>query len=455
MDSVGDSRPRGLSAGGKHVKSIHCLRALGLALLVVGWSQSEVLAIGIEDVVDGGNGYAWDRVELAGTQCSNGSQYKFFVYDSPSSDNLLIMFEGGGACWDYETCSGQAGALGAANPNGIPDDYINDFKAQFVSPLVNGADPGIPLRPKNPIATAGWDVVYMPYCTGDTHVGNNVVTYNDPTGQNPPIVFRHMGYHNTLEAFDYLANRFGNINKLLVTGFSAGGVATGAAYYEARRTLLPNKGYMLNDSGPIFMAPNATYNSFPLHDLISGQWDLQSLYDELPSTFDPNDFGSMTDMVALEFPNDQLAYTGYSSDFNFSRFSYERFYPGINASGILAKWRADQAVLVDSMNDHANFSYHIPWHRPINDSHCSSIISFIGSHACKNIRKKKWYEFWEWPWTQTWKCTSGFTPFENFLQTWLSNDGQSRIVEKQNNYNNEDPGMSIVAPLINDALAGS
>ena len=432
--------------------SVSFWHALGLGLLVVVGSQSDVSAIGIEDVVDGGNGYPWERIELPGTQCSNGSQYKFYVHGAPGSDDLLILFEGGGACWDYETCSGQAGVLGAANPNGIPDDYINDFKAQYVSPLVNGADPGIPLRPKNPIATAGWDVVYMPYCTGDTHVGNNVVTYTDPTGQNPPIVYRHMGYHNTLEALDYLAGRFPNIDKLLVTGFSAGGVATGAGYYEARRTLQPNKGYMLNDSGPIFSAPGPGSNSFPLHDLIEGQWALASLYSQLPATFDPNDFGSMTDMVALEFPNDQLAYTGYSSDYNFSRFSYERFYPGIDQAGILQKWREDQAELVDTMNDHANFSYHIPWHRPINDSHCSSIITFIGSHACKNIRKKRWYEFWEWPWSQTWKCTSGWTPFENFLDLWLTQDGTSRIVERQNNYNNEDPGMQIVAPLINDAL---
>ena len=31
-------------------------------------------AIGIEDVVDGGNTYPWVRVELPGTVCSNGSQ---------------------------------------------------------------------------------------------------------------------------------------------------------------------------------------------------------------------------------------------------------------------------------------------------------------------------------------------------------------------------------------------
>jgi len=430
-------------------------RPLSLALLLLAVTLPlGAWAIGIEDIVDGGNDYAWERIEIPGTICSNGSQYKFFVYDSPSSNNLLVHFEGGGACWDYETCSGQAGILGAANPNGISDDYIYDFKAEYVSPLVNGADPGIPLRPKNPIATQGYDVVYMPYCTGDVHVGNNVVTYTDPSGQNPPIVFRHAGFHNTREALSYLAGRFPNVNKLLVTGFSAGGVATAAGYYEARRTIQPVKSYMLNDSGPVFPAPDASYNSRPLHDLITVQWALQTLYDELPASFDPNDFGSATDMVATEFPGDRLAYTGYSSDYNFSRFSYERFYPGITQSGILQKWREDQANLVDEMADHPNFSYHVPWHRPINDSHCSSIITFIGSHACKSIRKKKWYEFWQWPWTQSWKCTSGWTPIENFLELWLNQDQQSRIVETENYYNNEDPGMQIVAPLINDALSG-
>ena len=134
-----------------------------------------------------------------GTVCSNGSQYRFWYYDSPTSNNLLISFEGGGACWDYPTCSGQTGILGAANPNGIPTDYITQFKAKYVSPIVNGADPGIPLfRSKTNIATNGWDMVYMPYCTGDVHVGNRVVTYTDPTGANPPITFRHNGYNNTI-----------------------------------------------------------------------------------------------------------------------------------------------------------------------------------------------------------------------------------------------------------------
>ena len=100
-----------------HGLGLRGLRLLGAALLAVACMTGTAQSIGIEDVVDGGNNYAWQEVNLPGTMCGNGSQYRFYVYDNPSSNNLLISFEGGGACWDYDTCSGRAGLLGAAHPN--------------------------------------------------------------------------------------------------------------------------------------------------------------------------------------------------------------------------------------------------------------------------------------------------------------------------------------------------
>lgn len=411
--------------------------------------------IGLEDIVDGENNYPWEEVELPGTLCGNGSQYRFYVYDSPTSDNLLLYFEGGGACWDFDSCSGREGILGAANSNGIPNGYIEGFLPKFVAPLVNGNDPGIPGRSRTDLITKGWDVVYMPYCTGDVHVGNSTTTYVDPLGQEPDLVWHHNGYNNTIAALNHLASEFPNINKLLVSGFSAGGVATGVGYYFARQILTPNAGYMINDSGPVFPAPNASSNSRPLHDTITSSWDLPSVFDQLPATFDASDFGSINVMMAVEFPNDQLAYTGYSRDFNFSRFSYERFYPGITPSGILTKWKQDQDALVAQLSQYPNFSYNIPWERQINDSHCSTIITFIGSHNCPSIRKKKWYEFWQWPWSQSWKCPGTFQTMEGFIDGFVGQDRVYRLVEPPNGYNAEDPGMQIVAPLINDAISGA
>ncbi|HWM84184.1 MAG TPA: hypothetical protein VNO33_00075 [Kofleriaceae bacterium] len=427
-----------------------------LALLSIsGSARAETLLESIVDIlVDGGNEYDWEKVELPGTLCGNGSQYKFFVHRT-SSPNLLFFFEGGGACWDYDTCSGRAGVLGAANPNGIPDDYMDLFTAKYVSPIVNGADPGLPLRSKTDLPTKDWNIVYMPYCTGDVHIGNRDATYVDQTGQEPPLDWNHAGFANTSAAAEYAAGQFPSVDKLLVTGFSAGGTATAGAYYFVRSAIGPQRGYLLNDSGPIYPAPSADFNSRGLHDQIRESWDLDSVFSQLPGSFDPSDFGSLNRVVAQTFPGDQIGYTAYTRDYNYSRFSYERFLDPDDQESVLSFWHEDQDNLVAQFNQLDNVSYFIPHHRPINDSHCSTIITFIGSHACQQMEKKRhWWEYLEWPPGQSFKCYSEFVPMETFLHRFINQNTRVRIYEPENGYNNEDPGMSIVAPIINAALGG-
>lgn len=416
-------------------------------------ARAEVLVSGIVDVlVDGGNNYNWEKVALPGTKCGNGSQYKFFMRRT-SSPNLLFLFEGGGACWDYDTCSGRAGILGAANPNGIADDYMQQFTAKYVSPIVNGADPGLPFRSKRDLVTKDWNIVYMPYCTGDVHIGNNAKTYVDQTGANPPLTWHHNGYANTIAAANYAKTQFPNVQKLLMTGYSAGGTATSAGYYFIRKAINPARGYFINDSGPIFPAPNATSLSRPLHDKIRSSWNLDSVFSLLPASFNINDFGTINKMVATEFPNDQLAYTGYTQDYNYSRFSYERFMTPNDEASVHAYWKQDQDRLVNELKLYNNFSYFIPHHRPINASHCSTIITFVGAHACQKMEKKYWYEYIDSPW-QSWACHGEMVAMETFLSRFINDNQRVRIYEPANNYNNEDAGMSILAPLINGALGG-
>jgi hypothetical protein len=425
------------------------------AVLLPGAARAETLLDTIVDIiVDGGNSYSWERVELPGTYCGNGSQYKFFMRRT-NSPNLLFFFEGGGACWDYDTCSGRAGTLGAANPNGITNDYMTQFTAKYVSPIVNGADPGLPLRSRTDLPTRDWNIVYMPYCTGDVHVGNNEATYIDPTGQEPPLAWDHNGFDNTVAAAEHAAAVFPNVQKLLVTGFSAGGTATAAAYYFVRNAIQPQRGYLLNDSGPIHLAPNLTFPSRGLHDQIRASWDLESVFDLLPGGFDDGDFGSINRMVSNAFPGDQLAYTGYTRDYNYSRFSYERFHTPNDQESVLDLWLEDQDRLVEELEDYDNFSYFIPHHRPINDSHCSTIITFIGSHACQRMEEKHhWWEYLEFPWGQSYKCYSEFVSMESFMDRFVNQNQRVRIYEPENWYNEQDPGMDIVAGIINGALGG-
>jgi hypothetical protein len=426
---------------------------LTFALLSRAASAETLLETAAEVLVDGGNHFDWEKVEPPGATCGNGSPFKFFVHRT-GSPNLLFMFEGGGACWDYDTCSGRAGVLGAANPNGISDGHMQAVTARYVSPLVNGADPGLPLRDRTPLVTDGWNVVYLPYCTGDVHLGNSLTTYFDPTGAQPPLSWRHVGFGNTVAAVQWTAQQFPHLDKLLVSGFSAGGVASIGTYYFVRRGIDAAHGYLLDDSGPVHLAPNATFPSRAMHDQIRQSWSLDGVLAQLPGSFDPEDFGSLNGMVAREFPGDQIAYTGFLSDYNFSRFSYERFMQPNDRDTVLRTWREDQARLLGELSRHDNVSFFVPWERPINDSHCSTIITFIGSHACTDIEKKRhWWEYLEPPWEQTWKCYGEMVPMSGFLDRLVNQGVPTRIVEPENGYNDADPGMLVIAPLINAAIA--
>ena len=95
--------------------------------------------------------------------CGNGSQYKFFVNYKEGAKDLMIMLEPGGACWDYDGCSGKSD-LGAAHPDGIPDDLMKDSgQSANISPLIRRDVEG---------PTQDFNMVYVPYCTGDVHGGD-------------------------------------------------------------------------------------------------------------------------------------------------------------------------------------------------------------------------------------------------------------------------------------------
>jgi len=309
----------------------------------------------------------WIKVEPEGAVCGNGSQYKFFVNYSNTSDDLVVVFEPGGACWDYESCSGAAGIRGAANVDGLPDDHYK--MAPFISPFLQRFDETSPTR--------DWNLVYVPYCTGDVHTGNNVITYEDPTGQAAPLTFHHSGHDDVMKVVSWIDANFTHVPKMMVTGCSAGGAGSITNYWFLRNGVhAADHAYMLDDSGPIF--PSGGYSQ-PLHDKVRASWNTDSILGELPSSFDPDDFGTINTALAAAFPDDRLATTYFRRDMNFSLYSYERFYDAPPKEEILAMWDADTQLLVDMYDQKDNLYYYIPYWRELNDSHCTTLISFPGS----------------------------------------------------------------------------
>ena len=309
---------------------------------------------------------SWLKIEPPGAKCGNDSQYKIFANFSATSDNLVVVFEPGGACWDYESCTGKNGIRGAANIDGVPDDHWE--LAPFISPFLSRFDDTNPSR--------DWNMVYVPYCTGDVHTGNTTVTYQDPGGS-PDVTFRHEGHADVQQVVSWIDGEFTNVPKLLVTGCSAGGVGALVNYRFLRNGIRSVKqGYLIDDSGPVF--PSKGYSA-PLHAMIRSAWNLDSLTPQMPAGFTLEDMGTINTALADEFPNDRLATTYVRRDYNFSLYSYERFYNFPPKSEIMRMWDADTQLLVDEYSTRSNLKYFIPYYRNINDSHCTTVLNFTGS----------------------------------------------------------------------------
>lgn len=172
----------------------------------------------------------WLRYEFApsedGPVCLFGTPYLVFVRPGVN-DKVQFYLEGGGACWNEETCFGASG-LGAKQ-TADPLAPLNLFGG------VLGSGAGNPMD--------GWNVVYVPYCDGSVFSGDNVIEYDGGT-------VYHRGQANISAALDVMRDNFPDPSEIVVSGSSAGGYGTFTGY-GIMRVAYPDKPVLiLNDSGP-------------------------------------------------------------------------------------------------------------------------------------------------------------------------------------------------------------
>jgi hypothetical protein len=159
----------------------------------------------------------------------------YFYARKGTTRNLVVYFEGGGACWDNGTCTYPDGKL----PSSVPQYYAASMAtSQHPADLqgmfkLNQSD--------NPVKD--WDMVYVPYCTADLHAGTATRTYESvghPVYTNLPSSFaiRHNGYSNTMVVLDWIRKNVPNADRVLVTGSSAGGYGA-SIHFPWLRQLFP------------------------------------------------------------------------------------------------------------------------------------------------------------------------------------------------------------------------
>lgn len=167
----------------------------------------------------------WTWIDFPDTKCRDGSKAGIGIRRNNASKDLMIFLEGGGACFDDVTC--------LANP-GNADIWKTEPKGGILNP----ADANNPLK--------DWNLVYIPYCTGDVHAG----TRSDVrvSGLFPKEQF--VGYLNMEKYLQRIVPSFPDPARVLLTGISAGGFGASSTAILVQRAFPNEKIIMIDDSGP-------------------------------------------------------------------------------------------------------------------------------------------------------------------------------------------------------------
>ncbi len=169
---------------------------------------------------------SWTFIDVPESKCMNGSPTGFGVSLSPSSTQVLVYFEGGGACFDLVTC------LAASHASGFGTKDLAGALKGPASGVLSRTDTANPFR--------DWSFVFIPYCTGDVHAGDN------PNG---PSNRAHVGFANARHALERLIPSFPRVDRVVVSGSSAGGFGAAYNFDQVARAFPCARVDLLDDAG--------------------------------------------------------------------------------------------------------------------------------------------------------------------------------------------------------------
>jgi hypothetical protein len=199
------------------------LSAASLALAATGvlgaWQRIDVPS---EPFVDAAGvtripGCSGGPVRGAAGWVAGDTQFSFFLRPG-ADDRLIVLLDGGGACWNDTTCVGSALADNATYEAEVTEDVAGLETAPGIGDL---SDPANPFH--------GFTQVFVPYCTGDIHWGSRdtVYSYAMADGSVAEWTIHHRGFDNLLAVTnwleDYIATSGQDPGEVVVAGASAGG----------------------------------------------------------------------------------------------------------------------------------------------------------------------------------------------------------------------------------------
>lgn len=163
---------------------------------------------------------AFDDWSSTKTSFSTNSTYFFQVFPNAdlSKKKLLLWFQGGGACIDESTCN-----------------FALQCMENTFTPSAKPLSTGLLNRSDSNNMFNDFNIVHLPYCTGDLHIGNSVDAPDDTAidsyvatlqsenyclGQNQSL--HQNGYTNSKTVLEWAVKNFPNPEQIVIGGYSAG-----------------------------------------------------------------------------------------------------------------------------------------------------------------------------------------------------------------------------------------
>jgi hypothetical protein len=259
-----------------------------------------------------GDATRWEKVVPGGDcQCADGSEFAFWVREADPA-KVVFFLEGGGACFDAETC--------AFEGDGGENDFYNWSlvrEAPSYGGMFDTSQAGNPF--------ADYTMIYVPLCTGDLYLGDTTREYS------PDLTVQHKGFVDGTAALSYLADEYPDAEQVVVVGKTAGSVAA-PVYGGLAADALPDAQVTVfaGQSGP---TPDAN----ALLDTMFETWDAHATMPD----WDVNE-----GLTAEEWrPNRFWIQAGqHQPDITMARFDYAF---DANAGRLLAAMGYDPADAVD------------------------------------------------------------------------------------------------------------
>jgi len=152
----------------------------------------------------------WTWVPIAGMTCGDGSPTGIGVNLTRRSERLVVFLNGGGACWDAQTCFELHTAASIDTPFGAAE--FAALRANLEAYPLFGRAAGSPFQNAS--------FVFVPYCTGDLHAGRVATQYTTASGSR---TVHHLGQVNLDALWPRLRELRPAADRAWLVGASAGG----------------------------------------------------------------------------------------------------------------------------------------------------------------------------------------------------------------------------------------